>query len=160
MTTFKVFIFVWNGNLSRRTDAIEYYVAYCTWTFRRAGCILKRVSRCTFFSLEMPVPSQGHYGFHSFPVFDWFCLFIYLWVLTFPLEDYSEFGNFVITLIYKYTYYAHIISQTVCNNNKPRTMKNNNWMYYYYFPCTSGNVRIGDYRLIGMRKSNLNAKFI
>jgi hypothetical protein len=30
-------------------------------------------------SLEMPVPSQGHYGFHSFPVVDWFCLFIYLW---------------------------------------------------------------------------------
>jgi hypothetical protein len=27
----------------------------------------------------MPVPSQGHYGFHSFPVVDWFCLFIYLW---------------------------------------------------------------------------------
>jgi hypothetical protein len=34
-------------------------------------------------SLELPVPSQGHYGFHSFPVVDWFCLFIYLWVLTF-----------------------------------------------------------------------------
>ena len=50
----------------------------------------------------MPVPSQGHYGFHSFPVVDWFCLFIYmyLWVLTFPLEDCSEFGNLVITLIY------------------------------------------------------------
>jgi hypothetical protein len=31
-------------------------------------------------SLEMPVPSQGHYGFHTFPVVDWFCLFIYLWV--------------------------------------------------------------------------------
>jgi hypothetical protein len=31
----------------------------------------------------MPVPSQGHYGFHSFPVDDWFFLFIYLWVLTF-----------------------------------------------------------------------------
>ena len=27
-------------------------------------------------TLEMPVPSQGHYGFHSFPVVDWFCLFI------------------------------------------------------------------------------------
>ena len=27
-------------------------------------------------------------------------LFIYLWVLTFPLLDCSEFGNFVITLIY------------------------------------------------------------
>jgi hypothetical protein len=50
-------------------------------------------------SLEMPVPSQGHYGFHSFPVVDWFCLFIHLWVLTFPLLDCSEFGNFVITLI-------------------------------------------------------------
>ena len=25
----------------------------------------------------MPVTSQGHYGFHSFPVVDWFCLFIY-----------------------------------------------------------------------------------
>jgi fumarate reductase subunit D len=47
----------------------------------------------------MPVPSQGHCGFHSFPVVDWFCLFIYLWVLTFPLLDCSEFGNFVITLI-------------------------------------------------------------
>jgi hypothetical protein len=35
-------------------------------------------------SLEMPVPCQGHYGFHSFPIVDWFCLFIYLWVLTFP----------------------------------------------------------------------------
>ena len=40
--------------------------------------------------LEMPVPSQGHYGFHSFPVVDWFCLCIYLWVLTFPLLDCSE----------------------------------------------------------------------
>ena len=34
-------------------------------------------------------------AFHSFPVVDWFCLFIYLWVLTFPLLDCSEFGNFV-----------------------------------------------------------------
>jgi hypothetical protein len=33
----------------------------------------------------MPVPRQGHYGLHSFPVVDWFCLFIYLWVVTFPL---------------------------------------------------------------------------
>ena len=38
-------------------------------------------------------------GFSSFPVVDWFCLFIYLWVLIFPLEDCSEFGNIVITLI-------------------------------------------------------------
>ena len=52
----------------------------------------------------MPVPSQGHYGFHSFPVVDWFCLFIYLWVLTFPLLDCSEFGNCVITLMYHLLY--------------------------------------------------------
>ena len=52
-------------------------------------------------SLEMPVPSQGHYGFHSFSLVDWFCLFIYLCVFTFPLEDCSQFGNFVITFIYQ-----------------------------------------------------------
>ena len=43
---------------------------------------------------------SGSLRFPSFPVVDWFCLFIYLWVLTFPLENCSEFGNFVITLIY------------------------------------------------------------
>jgi len=59
--------------------------------------------------LEIPVPSQGHYGFHSFPVVDWFCLFIYLWVLTYPLEDCSEFGNFAITLI---NYFINVIKPT------------------------------------------------
>ena len=49
--------------------------------------------------MEVPVPSQGHCGFPSFPVVDWFCLFVDLWVLPFPLEDCSMFGNFVITLI-------------------------------------------------------------
>ena len=33
--------------------------------------------------------------------FSRFCLFIDLWVLTFPLEDCSVFGNFAITLINK-----------------------------------------------------------
>ena len=56
----------------------------------------------------MPVPSQGHYGFHSFPVVDWFFLFIYIWVLTFPLLDCSEFGNFVITLIILIFYWSEI----------------------------------------------------
>ena len=40
-------------------------------------------------SLEMTLPSQGHCGFPSFPVIDWFCLFVDLWVLPFPLEDCS-----------------------------------------------------------------------
>jgi hypothetical protein len=60
----------------------------------------------------MPVPSKGHYGFHSFPVADWFCLFIYLWVLTFPLLDCSEFGNFVITLILLLNNNRKIIKET------------------------------------------------
>jgi hypothetical protein len=41
------------------------------------GLAIKNLIQPTI-SLEMPVPSQGHYGFHSFPVVDWFCLFIYL----------------------------------------------------------------------------------
>ena len=52
------------------------------------------------YSLEMPVPSQGHCGFPSFPVVNWSCLFVDICVLPFPLEDCSVFGNFVITLIY------------------------------------------------------------
>ena len=50
----------------------------------------------------MHVSSQGHCGFPSFPVVDWFCLFVDLRVLPFPLEDCSVFGNFFITLISKY----------------------------------------------------------
>ena len=48
----------------------------------------------------MPLPSQGHCGF---PVVVGCCLFIYSWVLPIPLEDCSEFGKFVITLIYGIT---------------------------------------------------------
>jgi hypothetical protein len=69
------------------------------WTNTAKTTDLSEVTDKPTISLEMPVPSQDHYGFHSFPVVDWFCLFIYLWVLTFPLLDCSEFGNFVITLI-------------------------------------------------------------
>ena len=64
-------------------------------------------------SLEMSVPSQGHYGFHSFPVVYWFCLFIYLWVLTFPFGDHSEFDNFVITLISWNIFYVKAC--TICH---------------------------------------------
>ena len=64
-------------------------------------------------SLEMTLPSQGHYGFHSFPVVDWFfCLYTYefwlsLWkivrssvILLLPLFSFSQnimsffWGNF------------------------------------------------------------------
>ena len=85
----------------------KYCCKYCysdsrkLWAVMKGGGLaLSNLIQPTI-SLEMPVPSQGQYGFHSFPVVDWFCLFIYLWVLTFPLLDCSEFGNFVITLIYE-----------------------------------------------------------
>ena len=45
--------------------------------------------------------------FPSFPVVDWFCLFIDLLLLPFPLEDCSVFGNFVFTLI-SYTSYEWV----------------------------------------------------
>jgi hypothetical protein len=69
-------------------------------------------------SLEMPVPSQGHYGFHSSSVVDWFCLFIYLWVLAFPLEDCSEFGNFVITLIHNTNDYEFDYCNWIASSNR------------------------------------------
>ena len=70
---------------------LQYCYEYCyndsrnLWAVMKAGdLVLSNLIQPTI-SLEMPVPSQGHYGFHSFPVVDLFCLFIYLWVLTFPL---------------------------------------------------------------------------
>ena len=61
----------------------------------------------------MPVPSQCHYGFHSFPVVDWFCLFIYLWVMTFPLGDCSEFVKFVITLICTFSFGPCVVRSSI-----------------------------------------------
>jgi hypothetical protein len=48
----------------------------------------------------MPVPGQVHCGFPSFPIVDWFSLFLDLGVLPFPLEDCSVLGNFVIIPMY------------------------------------------------------------
>jgi hypothetical protein len=45
---------------------------YISHTFQ-LNCSKRRLSTTTLqptISLEMPVPSQGHYGFHSFPVVD------------------------------------------------------------------------------------------
>ena len=44
------------------------------WTVMRSGGLAPLNLIQPTISLEMPVPSQGHYGFHSFPVVDWFCL--------------------------------------------------------------------------------------
>jgi hypothetical protein len=50
----------------------------------------------------------------------WFCLFIYLWVLTFPLLDCSEFGNFFITLMKMTFQEIRIIATGPCIANQLR----------------------------------------
>ena len=85
----------------------------------------------------MPVPSQVHYGFHSFPVVHWFCLFIYLWALIFPLLDCSEFGNFVITLI-QWSYYCIVHIYAAIHFCVPFLRKSKSvlilitWFYLYW----------------------------
>ena len=69
---------------------------------------------CALFINEKNVAAFYRQWF-SFPVVDWFCLFIDLWVLNFPLEDCSVFGNFVITLI-QYTEVSFNVDLTVCGN--------------------------------------------
>ena len=56
---------------------------------------------------------QGHCSFPSFPVVDWFCLFVDLWVLPFPLEDCSVFGNFVIALIFRSVFNGVCMDQSL-----------------------------------------------
>ena len=87
--------------------------------------------------LEMPVPSQGHCGFPSFSVVDWFCLFVDLWVLPFRLEDCSVFGNFVITLMQHHKNKLYIVmfrkknknKQTNKQTNKQKHLKDNKWYH-------------------------------
>jgi hypothetical protein len=57
-------------------------------------------------SLEMPVSSQGHYDFHSFPVVDWFCLFIWLWVKIIYIK---------IGVNMKHWLYAEIVADILCS---------------------------------------------
>jgi hypothetical protein len=79
----------------------------------------------------MPVLSQSHYGFHSFPVVDWFCLFINLWVLTFPLEDCSEFGNVVITLM-SYIKIPEAVNRWKTDNKMTKRDKKRQWSTKHY----------------------------
>jgi hypothetical protein len=84
----------------------KYCCKYCYSDSRKLWAVMKGVgvdalkSDSTHHFFWNACTKSGSLRFHSFRVVDWFCLFIYLWVLTFPLLDCSEFGNFVITLIY------------------------------------------------------------
>jgi hypothetical protein len=119
---FSIYLFIYLSlrNVSSYRMVICYAKYFC---YRRVDTRIRKVhSTCIFgvknktgtkysysLSLVFGMISRscniGHYGFPSFPIVDWFCLFIYLWVLTFPLEDYLEFSNFVITLIIKVMHY-------------------------------------------------------
>jgi hypothetical protein len=80
-------------HLSRCFTLFHLPVNVCLlWVNHRALSLVMKAGGLALYSLiqptislEISVPSQGHYGFHSFPVVDWFFLFIYLCVLTFPL---------------------------------------------------------------------------
>ena len=56
----------------------KYCYKYCYSDSRKLWAVMKGGGLALInliqptISLEMPVPSQGHYGFHSFPVVDWF----------------------------------------------------------------------------------------
>jgi hypothetical protein len=99
-------------------------------------------------------------GFHSFPVVDWFCLFIYLWVLTFPLEDCSEFcyypyypviykwkaiseHNFVETDFKDYNTMIAFVDLTPCTFSKTKNRKQPKQYIKQYtiktMPCFSPN---------------------
>jgi hypothetical protein len=67
--------------LHLKFDVLLYAKNFLTHIKKLQGCSIYT----GFTTIDTFIPSQGHNGFHSFPVVDWFCLFIYLWVLTFPL---------------------------------------------------------------------------
>ena len=73
---------------------------------------------------------SGSLRFSQFPVVDWFCLFIHLWVLTLPLEDCSEFGNFVITLT-EYLYHRWPWIYSFCHQHIPALLPCYSLIYYF-----------------------------
>ena len=77
-----------NNDLQNITQKTKYRA---TWKSRKNGQtkITYKFLFCVHFWKLIKFP--------SFPVVDWFCLFI---SFDFPLEDFSEFGNFLITLNY------------------------------------------------------------
>jgi hypothetical protein len=73
---------------------------------------------------------SGSLRFHSFPVVDWFCLFIHLWVLTLPLEICSEFDNFGITLT-EYLYHRWPWIYSFCHQHIPALLPCYSLIYYF-----------------------------
>ena len=83
-SVFDIFFTEFGATLSTVLPVLfRYCYKYCysdsrkRWAVMKGGGLtLQNLFQPTI-SLEMPVPSQGHYDFQNFPVVDWFCLFIY-----------------------------------------------------------------------------------
>ena len=75
----------------------KYCYTYCYSDSRKLWAVMKGGGLALLnlikptISLEMPVPSQGHSGFYSFPVVDWFvCLYTYEFWLSLCTIDRSS----------------------------------------------------------------------
>jgi hypothetical protein len=56
--------------IQRFTNPSILYLYLINPGIHRIEALSKLTDQPWYASLEMPVPSQGHYGFHSFPVVD------------------------------------------------------------------------------------------
>jgi hypothetical protein len=64
----------------------------------------------------MPVSSQGHYGDPSFPVVDWFCLFVDLWVFGRLLMSNSRLLNPYLYTFSIFTLWKSIVYYRICRD--------------------------------------------
>ena len=86
-----------NGTLPWRYVIYRFLSLFLWFSIRIWNCS----NSVVFFFFFILLSSEYNLRFSQFSGCWLICLFIYLWVLTFPLLDCSEFGNFVITLTYR-----------------------------------------------------------
>jgi hypothetical protein len=101
-----------------------------SWRLKVSCCHYNSIYNNTWTKQVKQLSNQRQMSKTLLRVVDWFCLFIYLWVLTFPLLDWSEFGNFVITLTYKKHRYHILENVFMCIvNNISCPTKNPNCLF-------------------------------
>jgi hypothetical protein len=110
----------------------KYHFATFTWKISQhfEGFVVSIIIGQLLHFFRNACIKSGSLRFHIFPVVDWFCLFIYLWVLTLPLEDCSEFGYFVITFT-EYLYHRWPWICSFCHQHSPALLPCYSLIYYF-----------------------------